>query len=86
VRAGNHCARIEVRDNGPGIPAGQLEQVFERFHQVNDQQAGKPTGTGLGLPISQRIVEHHGGRIWAQNTAPPGAGAVFIVELPLPPG
>jgi signal transduction histidine kinase len=78
-----HCARIEVRDNGPGIPPEQLGQIFERFHQVNDRQEGKPTGTGLGLPISQRIVEHHRGRIWAENGAKTEAGAIFTVELPL---
>jgi signal transduction histidine kinase len=76
--------RVEVRDNGIGIPKDQLRAVFEKFHQVNDQQAGKPKGTGLGLPISKRIVEHHGGRIWAESE--PGRGAVFIVELPLGEG
>ncbi|MDX1605620.1 MAG: ATP-binding protein, partial [Candidatus Competibacterales bacterium] len=73
-------ARVRVRDNGPGIPPEQLERVFDRFHQVSDQQAGKPQGTGLGLTISQRIVEHHGGRIWAESES---RGATFVVELPL---
>ena len=75
-------ACIEVEDNGPGIPVEQQEQVFERFHQVSDQQAGKPKGTGLGLTISRRIIEHHRGKIWAEN-ASSGVGAQFVVEIPL---
>jgi len=74
-------ARIEIEDNGPGIPAEHLERIFERFHQISDQQAGKPKGTGLGLAISKRIVEHHHGHIWAESQW--GQGACFIVELPL---
>ncbi len=74
-------ARIRVRDNGPGIPKEQQRQIFEKFHQVSNQQAGKPKGTGLGLPISQRIVEHHGGAIWVESA--PGKGAEFVVELPM---
>ncbi|TCO82636.1 Na+/proline symporter [Plasticicumulans lactativorans] len=83
LRADAARVRIEVEDNGPGIPADQLQQVFEKFHQVSSQQAGKPKGTGLGLPISQKIVERHGGRIWADSA--PGRGATFIVELPHQP-
>ncbi len=72
-------ARIEVADNGPGIPAGELERVFEKFHQVSDQQRGKPEGSGLGLTISQRIVAHHGGRIEVRST--PGQGTTFSFDL-----
>ncbi len=79
----DHQARIEVEDNGPGIATEHIDYVFERFHQISDQQAGKPKGTGLGLPISKRIVEHHHGRIWVESQW--GQGARFIVELPLSP-
>ncbi len=75
-----HRWRIEVIDNGPGIAEDQHKLVFEKFHQVSDHLAGKPKGTGLGLPISQKIVEHHSGRIWVESE--PGQGATFIVELP----
>lgn len=74
-------AHIEVDDNGPGIPAEQQRAVFEKFHQVSSQQAGKPKGTGLGLPISLKIVERHGGRIDLFSRA--GQGASFRVVLPL---
>jgi signal transduction histidine kinase len=72
--------RIEVCDNGPGIAQDQHKLIFEKFHQVSDTLAGKPKGTGLGLPISQKIVEHHNGRIWVESEV--GQGATFIVELP----
>ncbi|MGD1147372.1 MAG: ATP-binding protein [Thermoanaerobaculaceae bacterium] len=70
--------RLEVEDEGAGIPAGREEEIFGRFHQlgIDDQRRG----SGLGLTISRQIVEHHGGRIWAE----PGraSGALFVVELP----
>ncbi|KAB2936572.1 MAG: histidine kinase [Candidatus Contendobacter sp.] len=75
------CWRIEVRDNGPGIAQDQHKLIFEKFHQVSNSLAGKPKGTGLGLPISQKIVEHHNGRIWVESEI--GQGAAFIVELPM---
>jgi Na+/proline symporter/signal transduction histidine kinase len=79
VRAGR--ARIEVADNGPGIPADEQEMIFEKFHQLKGLHDEKPRGSGLGLTISQRIVAHHHGRIWVESA--PGAGARFIFELPL---
>ena len=71
--------RVCVADNGRGIPAADLDLVFEKFRQA----AGggeKPIGTGLGLPISRQIVENFGGRIWAEAGAPSGATLCF--ELP----
>ncbi|MFZ1538674.1 MAG: sensor histidine kinase, partial [Chromatiaceae bacterium] len=71
--------RASVTDNGPGIPAAELEQVFKKFHQAS---AGgkKPLGTGLGLPICKQIIEHFDGRIWAECA--PGGGARLAFELP----
>ncbi|MDR6536689.1 sensor histidine kinase [Variovorax soli] len=69
-----------VRDNGPGVPAGQQALVFEKFRQGGDA-AHRPQGTGLGLPISRRIVEHFGGRMWLEPAS--GPGACFGFELPL---
>jgi signal transduction histidine kinase len=80
LAAADGIARVCVADNGPGIPADDLELVFEKFRQA----AGggeKPIGTGLGLPISRRIIEHLGGRIWAEAGADKGATLCF--ELPL---
>lgn len=72
-------ARIEVQDNGPGIPPEQQQLVFEKFRQGGDA-ANRPQGTGLGLPISRQIVEHFGGRLWLHSV--PGQGACFGLELP----
>lgn len=75
--------RVAVEDNGPGIPETALEAVFDKFHQVGDTLTNKPKGTGLGLAISRTIVEHLGGRIWAENVA--GGGARFSFTLPRRP-
>ena len=72
--------QLEVVDNGPGIDQKHLDYLFDKFHQVSDQQSGKPTGTGLGLAISRLIVEHHGGKIWAESDF--GKGSQFRFMLP----
>ncbi len=72
---------MDVSDNGPGIPPEHLDRIFEKFHQVTDTEQGKPQGSGLGLPISQRIVMHHGGHIWVQSTV--GKGTTLSFSLPL---
>jgi signal transduction histidine kinase len=76
-------ARVDVVDNGPGIPSDQHETIFEKFRQGGDSATGKPRGTGLGLPISRRIVEHFGGRLWVESQ--PGHGATFSFVLPVEP-
>lgn len=73
--------RFQVEDQGSGIPPGQEERIFERFQQL--EVGDDRTGTGLGLTISQEIVERHGGRVWAASA--PGGGALFVVELPAAP-
>ena len=72
-------ASVEVEDNGPGVPLEQQQLVFEKFRQGGEIQ-NRPQGTGLGLPISRRIVEHLGGRMWLHSE--PGRGACFGFELP----
>jgi Na+/proline symporter/nitrogen-specific signal transduction histidine kinase len=79
LAADARAARIEVQDNGPGVPLDQQQLVFEKFRQGGDA-ANRPQGTGLGLPISRQIVEHFGGRMWLRST--PGQGACFGFELP----
>ena len=85
VRAGTmgeHAATVwfEVQDSGCGIPADQVEKVFERFHQVKGGKAGKIQGTGLGLSLSKEFAEAHGGKIFARSTL--GEGTTVRVELP----
>jgi Na+/proline symporter/nitrogen-specific signal transduction histidine kinase len=73
--------RVDVRDNGPGISPEDQELIFEKFRQAADPLTGKAQGSGLGLYISRRIIEHSGGRLWV--TSRPGEGACFSFTLPL---
>jgi signal transduction histidine kinase len=72
---------IAVHDNGVGIPADHLGRIFDQFHRVDTRLTREVDGLGLGLAICQRIVELHGGAIWAESA--PGAGSTFHVLLPL---
>ena len=79
----NGSVIISVRDTGLGIPADHLEAVFLEFTQVDTSTTRKVGGTGLGLPISRRLVQLHGGRLWAESSGIAGEGSVFYVELPV---
>ena len=72
-------AEISVSDTGIGIPPEEHESVFDTFHQVG--AAGTREGTGLGLPITRRLVEQHGGRIRLESE--PGRGSCFTFTIPL---
>ncbi|MFI5028425.1 MAG: sensor histidine kinase [Solirubrobacterales bacterium] len=72
---------ISVSDDGPGIPAEQLEHIFERFTRGDAGLTQRVGGTGLGLAISKSLVELHGGSITAEST--PGKGSTFRVRLPI---
>lgn len=80
VHAHLEGVRVEVQDNGPGVPVDQQQLVFEKFRQGGDG-VNRPQGTGLGLPISRHIVEYFGGRMWLRTE--PGQGACFGFDLPL---
>lgn len=67
--------RVTVSDNGPGVPADQIESIFSPFASTK-----KSRGTGLGLPVSQKILTEHGGKIAVENTQP--CGCRFTLELP----
>ncbi len=73
--------RVDVQDSGPGIKPADHERIFEKFRQAGDTLTGKPRGTGLGLPISRRIIEHFGGRLWVESAL--GRGATFSFTLPI---
>jgi two-component system NtrC family sensor kinase len=68
-------AVIRISDNGPGIPARQRDRIFEPFWSTKGQR-----GTGLGLAVTRKIVEEHGGRIWLDDST--DAGATFTIHLP----
>lgn len=77
----DNMIKVEVKDEGPGLPPEELEKVFDRFHQVKDAQGVHEKGSGLGLTICRAFVELHGGRIWVESTV--GEGASFCFTLPL---
>jgi signal transduction histidine kinase len=70
---------VAVADTGPGIPAEDLETIFEEFEQTTDGKRAE--GTGLGLPLSRKLVELHGGRLWVESQV--GSGSTFRFTLPV---
>ena len=81
-RRGN-LITVSVRDTGVGIPPDNLEDIFQEFTQVDTSTTRRAGGTGLGLPISRKLIEMHGGRLWAESAGVDGEGAAFFVELPI---
>jgi signal transduction histidine kinase len=73
------AASIFVTDNGVGISAADLPHIFERFYRADKSRARQSGGTGLGLPIAQRIAQLHRGTITASSG---GNGSEFVVVLP----
>ena len=81
-RAGT-SARVTVADTGAGIPADELDLVFERLHRVDPSRSRTTGGAGLGLTLAKQLVEAHGGSIYVDSTV--GRGSRFTFELPLSP-
>jgi two-component system sensor histidine kinase SenX3 len=77
------CVHIEVRDHGVGIPAKDLERIFERFYRVDPGRARETGGTGLGLSIVRHVAQNHGGTVLVDSRE--GEGSTFTLELPLNP-
>jgi PAS domain S-box-containing protein len=73
--------RFMVKDEGRGIPADQLDRIFERFQQVDASDSREKSGTGLGLAICRMIIQQHGGQIWAESRL--GEGSVFYFTIPV---
>jgi signal transduction histidine kinase len=78
VRDEGELAALSIRDEGPGIPPGDLPRVFERFYKGDASRA--EAGVGLGLAIVKHLVRAHGGT--AEVASRPGAGAEFTVRFP----
>ncbi len=82
--AGRFAARelvVSVTDEGVGLPAREVDRIFDRFHRVGGEISRLVGGTGLGLAISKGLVEAHGGRIWAESDGE-GKGSTFRFTLP----
>lgn len=80
ANADSQWVEFEVEDTGPGIPAEELERIFDRFHQVEDPSSRRKQGTGLGLALARELARLHGGDVTASSS--PGTGASLRVKLP----
>ncbi len=78
---GAHMVVVEIEDDGPGIPPGELDQVFEPFHRGEPSRNRETGGVGLGLPIARNIMRAHGGDVTISNR--PAGGAKATVTLPV---
>jgi signal transduction histidine kinase len=72
---------VRITDTGAGIPAEEVERIFDRFYQSAYHQQHNQQGTGLGLAIARHIVEAHGGKMWVESRI--GEGSTFICRLPI---
>jgi signal transduction histidine kinase len=83
VRLASHYGnvRFSVRDEGPGIPPGQHDRIFEKFYRLDPHMTQGVGGTGLGLYICRQLVEAMNGDIWVESA--PGEGSTFSFELPV---
>ncbi len=80
ARSSDRGVRIEIADQGPGIPEEMRERVFDRFYRLDDSRNRAGGGTGLGLAISREIVAAHGGSITIEENAP--SGVCVVIYLP----
>ena len=84
IEADNGTAQLSVEDEGPGVPKGQREMIFQRFYRIPPASLGPmDDGAGLGLAIVRGIAQAHGGRV--ELVAAPGGGSIFRVVLPAYP-
>ena len=74
---------FQVKDRGIGIPFDQLEKIFDCFYQVDASDSRPYNGLGLGLALSQQIIQQQGGQLWAESTL--GVGSTFYFTLPVYP-
>ena len=81
VQADQTEVTVAVRDHGRGLPHADLDRVFDKFYRSDGSDAQTAYGYGLGLYVCRRLIETHGGRIWAENAA--DGGAIFSFTLPV---
>src|SRR5262249_54991707 len=81
AEANNGSFHVSVRDTGPGISAADQAKLFQEFQQADNAITKEKGGTGLGLGISEGIIEMHSGRIWVESQ--PGQGSTFAFTLPV---
>lgn len=79
IKETDKIIEVAVEDNGKGIDKDDFEAVFDKFYQSSNQNIRKPVGSGLGLAICKKIIEHHNGKIWAENSKNSGARITFSI-------
>ncbi len=72
---------VSIIDTGVGIAPENVHTIFDKFTQIENVRTGKPSGTGLGLYITQQVIKHHGGKIWVESEF--GKGSTFFFTLPV---
>lgn len=77
---GKKFIRVEIKDNGPGIPSEEREKIFSKFYQIEETFTGQVEGAGLGLAVVKQVVEAHGGKVGVESR--PGRGSKFFFTLP----
>jgi signal transduction histidine kinase len=77
----NEAIKVEIKDNGPGIPEDKLSNIFKRFYRIDTERTKDFMSTGLGLAIAKEMVEAHRGKIYASSIM--GKGSTFTIELPI---
>ena len=82
LRRDGSGARLEVEDEGPGIPAKDRERIWEAFHRLDREVHSAVAGSGIGLSVVRELAELHGGRAWVDDS---DRGALFVVQLPAMP-
>ena len=80
VTSGSNYLTIKIEDNGPGIPEGERDRIFERFYRLDDSRARDTGGTGLGLAITKEAIAMHNGTIDVENASE--VGSIFTIRLP----
>jgi signal transduction histidine kinase len=80
LQDGDGCVQIELEDNGKGIPPEDCQKIFERFYRADASRNSSQGGTGLGLSIAKKIIEDHGGEIWASGKEGVGTSIFFTLK------
>jgi signal transduction histidine kinase len=81
--AADEHIEILVKDQGEGIPDQMKSKIFEKFYRLEDERTRKATGTGLGLYLSTKIIQDHGGKMFVRDNTP--KGSIFVIRLPQSP-
>ena len=79
IHENKQVIEVKIHNNGKGIKKEDLEVIFDKFYQSRNQNVKKPVGSGLGLAICKKIIEHHKGKIWAEDNVVDGATFTFTL-------